>query len=291
MQTRTCVLVGLLCAACSTSVPEPNVTVSQTVKPASQTSPSGTVAGYVHTLAASRFQIGTAVYLETNDATIQRWRGSLGAFALDPTNGASMALLDASSPKGPYILDDATQAAQVQAYFVGAGIPADQVAAVKATYTVAGGGQMGAPETQPIQLQSINSVLARSINGIPVVESYAAARMTTAGDVDWEAVFWPPIDSAVVEKAVALAAKMADPTAHAAYVGKLGATIYHDGGVVIHHSTPAIHSTPVAFVSYDATTDSDSMAADRHFDENGVAFALPQETLQSAVPSTRSSKR
>jgi hypothetical protein len=79
--------------------------------------------------------------------------------------------------------------------------------------------------------------------------------------------------------------------AHAAYVAKLSAKIHHEGGVVIHHSTSAIHSTPVAFVAYDATTDSSSSAADTHFDENGVAFTLPQEALQSAVPSTRTSKK
>jgi len=196
-----------------------------------------------------------------------------------------MAVLDNTSPTGPYILDPTTQASMVQAYFVGAGLPADQVAGVGAYYQVGGGGPMtAAPVSKPIQVTSINSTLSRAINGVRVVESFAWAKMTTSGDVDMESVFWPPIDSAVVDAAVSFKAQMVDPVAHAAFLQSLGGVAYHDGGVVIHHTNAAIHSAPTAYVSYDVVTSPGSSAAARHFDQSGKDFLLPQETARGPAP-------
>ena len=102
------------------------------------------VAGYVHSVGASRFKIGQNTVLETNSPQIKRWRGSLGAFSVDPANGAAMGQLDATSPKGPYLLDEASHGAAVKEYFVGAGIPAGQIGEIQTTY-MSGmmGGRMG----------------------------------------------------------------------------------------------------------------------------------------------------
>lgn len=272
----SCLFLALGCST-TASEPESGQLPAPTVHVQAATSAS-VVPGYVHRLAVSRFKIGQAVGLEVDTATLQRWRGSYGAFALDPTNGWTMAVLNADSPTGPYILDDAVQGAQVKAYFVGAGLPQDQVGAVKATYEVGGGGLMTPPNTsQAPVLHAINTFLSRSINGIEIMESYAVARMTTTGDVDWESVFWPAIDTAVVNSAVAFAASLTGSDAHAQYLAKLPGPVIHDKGVVIHHTTSGHHGQVSAFVSYDAKVDTESSSGDRHFDVNGVEFQLPQE--------------
>jgi hypothetical protein len=241
-------------------------------------SPPSMLPGYVHSLNRSRFRIGQGTFLEVNATTQQGWRGSLGAFAVDPTNGTAMGVLNADAPAEPYILDDTEQGAKVKAYFVGAGLPSDQIAAVVATYNGVSSGPVSAPlSSTPIRLQSINSVLQRGVNGIEIVESVAWAKMTTSGDVDAEYLFWPPINMTVVKGATALAATLADPVAHAAFLAKLPGVVYKDGGVVIHHSGPSVHSVPQAYMSYDVTLDPSTTAGMRHFDASGVEFRLPQE--------------
>jgi hypothetical protein len=206
-----------------------------------------------------------------------------------------MGILDADAPIGPYILDEMLHGQLVKKYFIEAGIPAEQIRDVSATYEVIGGGPMGTkPITTPVKLHSINSILTRILNGIPVVESLAWAKMTTSGQVDSECVFWPDIDTSVVEHAVAFAKQIADPDAHAAYLAKLPGRVVQDIGVVIHHSDPSVHASPIAQVSYDVRLETqeqlsvpstaDKMGSSlrkhtstRHFDERGNEFRLPHE--------------
>ncbi len=244
---------------------------------------SATLAGYTHTLDRSRFRIGQAVSLEANIATLQRWRGSLGAFALDPTNGWSMAVLDARTPPGSYILDADAQGSKVKAYFVAAGLPADQIASVGATYNGTTEFNVSSPvESQP-QLQSINSILRRSVHGIRIAESVAWAKMTTGGDVDAEYVYWPAIDMSVVNAALSFDATMKDPKVHGDFTKGLPDKLQREDGVVIHHTMPTVHSTPTAFVSYDVVLGAEPSAAVRHFDSNWREFRLPQEQALEAT--------
>jgi hypothetical protein len=230
-------------------------------------------------------RIGTGVTVELSTAKLVRWRGSLGAFALDPNSGWAMGIVDAATPHGPYIIDEPTHRAAVKAYFINAGLPADQIGAVVADYAVRGGGSTSDSTTStPTQLYGINSVLTRVVNGIRVVESYAWARMTTAGGVDIESVFWPPIDMSVLNAAAAMQTALSDSNAHAAFLSQLPGTVHRDAGVVIHHTSSAISSPPVAYVAYDVVLDASPSANVRHFDASGVEFRLPQETL--SLPST-----
>lgn len=176
----------------------------------------------------------------------------------------------------------------VKDYFIGAGLPADQVADVQTMYFASGSGCIGEPAAPPT-LESINSLLTRAIGGVPVIESIAWAKFTTTGDVDMESVFWPPIDATVASNAAAFAATLADPTQHAAFLAKLPGTIYKERGVVIHHTDPSIHAAPTAYVSFDAQTGSQLSAAMRHFDMNGVEFHLPQEQAAAAFSYTKRS--
>jgi hypothetical protein len=265
-----CLELAVSITSC-TSVPELERTgrVAQAV--------SADVPGYVHDLSRSHFRIGQNVSLEVA-TPIQRWHGTLGTFGIDTTTNMVYASLDAQTSTGPYILDEATHATRVEAYFVGAGLPADQVGNIEATYmSGAMGGSVLASDVTP-QLESINTILRRRVSGVPVIESEAWAKMTTAGDVDMEYVFWPPIDQSIVTQAVAFASAMSDPGAHSTFIAKLpGGVAYADVGVVIHHTSPAVHAAPVAYVAYDAVVDAGHGAAARHFDVNGAEFRLPQE--------------
>jgi hypothetical protein len=279
----------LECIACVVAVssvgcgadraPEPSGTTGQALaSSAADAQASSVIPGYVHTLNASKFRIGQNPTLELSTGVLQQWRGSLGAFSTDPTNGWSMASLDSTTPRGPYIVNAATQNAAVRDYFLTAGLPADQVGPVGADFEVGGSGQANSQATFASgSVRSINSVLSRVVQGISVVESFAWAKMTTGGDVDMEAVFWPPLDGSVVNSAVNFAATMADPAMHAAYLAKLPSPPVRDGGVVIHHTDFTLHSASSAYVSYDVTLDSMSSASMRHFDVNGNEFWLPQE--------------
>jgi hypothetical protein len=216
---------------------------------------------------------------------MQRWRGSLGAFAIDPGNGSACALLDATSPTGPYNLDEASNANNVKSYFVSAGLPADQIGETQATYQSAMMGGQTAQATQtPFQLESITSIIRRRVAGVLFVESEAWATMTTSGDVDMECVFWPPIDRAVVNTAVAWAGTMTTASTHAAYAALLPGPVQQDIGVVIHHTDMSIHSAPKAFVSYDVLLGPQGHGAIHHFDQNGVEFRLPQEQAPAVSP-------
>ena len=242
---------------------------------------ASTLAGYVHSIDRSRFRIGQGTTLEVNAPTLRRWRGSLGTFAVDPTNGWSMGDLNADAPRGPYILDDTAQGTHVKAYFVAAGLPIDQVAWVGATYNVEGGGAVSDPASGIAHLESINSILRRSINGIKIIESVAWAKMTTAGDVDAEYVFWPPIDMSVVNAATAFAATIGDAAAHTAFISRLPGVVQRDDGVVIHHTSPVVHAAATAYVAYDVVLGT-TPTTERHFDVTGLEFRLPQEMTKSS---------
>ncbi len=263
--------------ACASRVAEPTDTTNQAATVASRGSGSS-VPGYAHALSKSKFRIGQNVTLELSNSKIQRSRGGLGAFAVDPGNGSAMGVLDATTATGPYILDEATHNAAVKAYFISAGIPADQVAGVHATFISTGSATVSsAPSDAPIVLESINSILTRAISGIPVIESTAWAKMRAQGDVDMEMVFWPPIDARVVDQALAFAAQLKDATAKATFQKKLPRAVLKEIGVVIHHTDTNIHTTPTAYVAYDAVIDPETTAGVRHFDVNGSPLVLPQE--------------
>ena len=115
------------------------------------------------------------------------------------------------------------------------------------------------------------------------MDSWAAASMRTAGDVDWESVYWPPIDAQVLAQAVSLSVRMNDTTAHAAFVASLPDTVRQERGVVIHLSRPGTHGAPVAYAAFDAFLGPFENSGERHFDANGVEFKLPQELEKHAA--------
>ena len=243
------------------------------------------IPGYIHSLAVSKFRIGQSPAIEVDSPTFRRWRGSLGAFAVDQSNGLAMGVLDATSSTGPYVLDTPTHEQMVQSYFISAGLPANQVGPVLTTYMVGGGGAMAATSSTGSQLTGLTSTVSRVVNGIRIMDSWAAARIKTTGDVDWESVFWPPIDGDLVAGALAFATSMADPVAHSAFMSALPGSVRSERGVVIDHTRPGQHYAPVCYVSFDVFIGPDTSSGERHFDASGTEFKLPQEIeTQSATP-------
>jgi hypothetical protein len=283
LRLALCIL-GPLAIATEPALAQPDAGTTTPTAISEKAGEGSAAAGYVHDLSRSQFKIGLNAKIEIEAPTLRRWRGSSGAWAIDPTNGRSMGILDAGAPHGPYILDEAVQAERVKAYFIKAGIPADQIQDVRATYEVLGGGPTREVISTPLQLHSINSILTRSVSGIRVVESVAWAKMTTSGDVDMEYVFWPPIDKATVDRAISLKRRVSDIAGHAAYLAGLPGTVYRDVGVVIHHTDPSVHASPTSYVAYDVTISPEGYAAVRHFDENGNEFRLPLERGQPTPP-------
>jgi len=280
LRLAPCIL-GLLFAAIDPASAQPDSGTTPTTNSGAAGKGSA-AAGYVHDLTRSQFKIGPNPTIEIDEPTLRRWRGSSGAWAIDPTNGRSMGILDAGAPHGPYILDEAVQGERVKAYFIKAGLPADQIQDVRATYEVRGGGPTRNAVSTPLQLHSINSILIRTVSGIRVAESVAWAKMTMSGDVDMEYVFWPSIDQETINRAISFKRRLSDNVGHGNYLASLPGAVYRDVGVVIHHTDPSVHAAPTSYVSYDVTTSPEGYAAMRHFDENGNEFRLPQE--QSTPP-------
>jgi hypothetical protein len=271
-----------LCA-CSTAPQEPAIATLTSTHDVPMVANVGSasvpqfVTGYVHSLAVSKFRIGDAPSLELNTSAIQRWRGSLGAFAVFP-NGFAQGVLDATTTRGPYILDTDTHNMMVRNYFLNAGVPSDQVASALTSYVSGGGGAMGPSNSSASPLQRLITTISRTINGIPVMDSWAAASMRLTGDVDWESVFWPPVSKAVAEAATALATSLADSSTHAKFIAALPDVVREERGVVIHHTRlESSSAAPTAYVSFDVFLGSDLTRGERHFDANGVEFKLPQE--------------
>ncbi|HKE59695.1 MAG TPA: hypothetical protein VKB46_23455 [Pyrinomonadaceae bacterium] len=289
---------ALLLSACwRTKVPHP---------PASgaiASDPGGT-AGYQHGLDRSKFTVGANRH-EVSEFGFVKVVGSEGTFAVDANNGLAVAITNANSPRAKstrWYTGDSTQHNQiVKDYFVGAGIPKEQVGGVHATMslsTSANGEQL--PRPQP-GVGGYQSILDRKIGEVPVVDSVAWARMNDAGEVLTEWVYWPAISAKVTADAGRMRELLSKDADKKAYLVKLPPNL-PAGTVVIRHSSATSAQPFEAFASYDvlerrtspdASTEqgpgSRAVLIVRHFDINGEERKLPQERAQLAgdYPSTK----
>jgi hypothetical protein len=84
---------SMVLSAYSIAAPQSSVSVD----PGANTPAKRVLPGYVHDLSRSRFKIGQNKAVELDTIQPRRWRGSLGAWAIDPTNNWSS---DTQSPSG-----------------------------------------------------------------------------------------------------------------------------------------------------------------------------------------------
>ena len=134
------VLLGC-CAACSTAPPEPGHRERPQITANAVTASTG-VSGYQHTLTRSRFDPGPKPRAYTQYGW-SKTNGPDGIFSVSVDNHAARAISHPSSPalqEGPYGSSLQEHNDHVLAYFVGCGIPRDQIARVDGSPEVETGG-------------------------------------------------------------------------------------------------------------------------------------------------------
>lgn len=121
------------------------------------------------------------------------------------------------------------------------------------------------------------SHLGRAVDGIPVAESTAWARINDDGDVVSEEVRWPSIPASVVAEAKAVSHLVEDEGARAALHRLIG--LPGTGRVVIHHPTWSGGPSFTPFASYDVVDAPggvvDARARTRHFRRDGSEITVP----------------
>jgi hypothetical protein len=245
-------------------------------------------AGFKHMANNSRFSLGAnpSPKLEFG---LSKLVGSDGVFATVPETGWVLAIPNAHAPSR--LADPLTRSPEVHNkavvdYFVGAGLPANQVGTVNAHASVQGSGS--GPLAGPLpngEFAGYTSVITRVVAGVPVPDSFAWARFNINGVVVEEQVYWPTVPNNVVQEAKALVAMLADPTRNAAFARKLPANLVL-GQVVIRHSAGSYRAAFESVASYDVTQPG-QMGRVRHFDRNAAEFAMVSEAEPAPPAATR----
>jgi len=268
------VVILTCCAACSSTPAEPGGG-ERAQTPQNEVTASADVPGYQHTLAHSRFDVGPNPR-EYAEYGWSKTNGPDGIFSVNLDNHAARAIPHPSSPAlqaGPYGSSLQEHNDHVLAYFVGCGIPRDQIASVDGSPEVETGGSPSDTTSSSFKLVSYTSSLVRAADGIPVVDSVAWARFNATDQVVRETVYWPAIPGQVLADAEALRTKLSDPTALAAFQAHLPAGATGSRVVIRHRGMDNHNGSFGAAAVYDVI---DGQVV-RHFDANGQEEQLPWE--------------
>jgi hypothetical protein len=285
---------GLSLSACSSAPQEPLSTpyVQAAVQIESAQVAVSQVAGYVHQLATSHFDVGASAS-DLDEFKMHKVVGASGTFAT-LSSGLAIALSDAKAPvrqRGPLSGGAAAHNAAVQNYFTQAGIPVDQIAAVK-DFGVMGAGGQGGTSTGQLSgtIQYWNSMITRQINGIPVPDSFAWAHLNEDGAVVEESVYWPPIPTAVVQQAMSYASQLSTSAALASYRTAINQA--NEGVVCIRHSPGEWPNSLVVQAVYDVVADVTlGMPKTLHFDVNANHVTLPFDAPGAWGPEAAASSK
>jgi len=284
---RALPLLALMLTGCISSAPTEWRT--QGTIPA----PPGGAAGYQHG------PEHTKVVLGDHRKTVARYGylkavGDHGTLATNIATGGTFAAA-APSSSGAHLPPFGTEYGDhdrfVKDYFVKLGLPVEQVASVHAmTMLEAQGPSTEVGKTIP-QITAYYSALQRTVEGVPVADSFAWARVNSRGEVVQEGVYWPAIPADVVKQVHQFRELMADPRRQQEFKSRLGVS-GGEGAVVIRHSSAALNEGFESFVSYDVSLHVPASTSEqktpepgttvtvvRHFDVNGTERFLPQERL------------
>lgn len=206
-------LVVSLCTACGASVDEPAPPTARLQQAASAA--ADFYPGYIHNAENSSFDptstadlglpLATTVAVRSyTELGFERVEGPRGISSHNPQTGFAGAtpsadVLRVVKPFGATLEEHHSK---VREYFVGAGLPSDQIRTVSGGAQVEEIGAVGDPAriTRPV---SYTSVITRSILGVPVYGSGAVASLADSGQAISEAVFWPSIPTGPVTEAAA----------------------------------------------------------------------------------------
>ena len=212
--------------------------------------------GAAYDVAKSRFAFGSPPVRDVANG-FKRWVGDHGVVAIE-VSGGEIGSLNGGAPEASlpdWSSDPAALEAHVSAYFASFGVPSCQTPSAQVL-----GGSGGRTVSLP-----------RTVDGIPVSESLAYARLDDQDQSTSEGFYWPTIPADVVTAARALHDKLADPTRLAAYKAKLPADAQGDGGVVVHHTSSSSTTPFAAAATYDVvmTVGVLGMPAELSFDADG----------------------
>jgi hypothetical protein len=232
--------------------------------------------------------------------------GSEGTFAIDLRNGLVIAIQAGGVNKGEAttgaatapssVVDPKKHNENVVAYFVGAGVPRDQIGGVHANTYLSSSGSTTDERPAPVKVDGYASILERKIEKYPVVDSVAWARMDAQSKVVSESVYWPAIPAKVLADARRLDGLIGGTNTE--FQRKLPAGL-PTGRVTIRHSSAMEEGPFEAYATYDVMERKESPLADRsqgdmrtvsvvvrHFDVDGTEVRLPQErrTMGSDFP-------
>ena len=248
--------------------------------------------GYTHLLSNSRFAMGTDQVSRT-EFGMDKVVGSEGTFATFPLTGMILAVPNANASSkqvARYPGSGADHNSAVLAYFVGAGLPQDQVGSVDVHSRVSGSIQADAPlTTSTPQLVAYTAYVTRQVGGVKIVDSYAWARLNSNGDVVTESVYWPEIPASVVNDAASFAAVFMDPSATASFYASLPADVEaRTGTLYVHHTSGYWTGAFEAVTTFDMVEPSGRL---RHFTQAGTEYRLAAEDPNGYGPSTNTPKR
>jgi hypothetical protein len=278
---------ALKAAACATIALVVAIGCSQSTTPdgaqariSEQALATDTVPGYTHTLPRSRFALG-GNRSEKTEVGLQKTIGDNGVFATLVTSGWTMAIPNGNAPTrlvAPLSASADVHNQAVKDYFASCGIPLSQIGSVVAHGSVYG--TMGPQDTSgppPMHFANYSSVLSRSVDGVPIADSFAWAIINADNDVVEEAVYWPAIPKSVVDDAAAFQTMLTDPTRGAGFLNALPKS-FPPGQVVVHH-TPCVGGPAEAVATYDVLDRGTvGMARQRHFASTGQEVILASES-------------
>jgi hypothetical protein len=301
---QTLSLALLTLAACGPALAQ---TAPPAPGPAVIAPDDGGAPGYQHSIERSRFVLGGTASIaarRVEENGFSKAIGENGVVAVDRRNGLFIAVENGGGDKekaAPQlegkapVMDPDRHNGQVAEYFRGAGVPKEQIGGVHATTYLSSHGSVKDERPAAPKIDGYASVLERKIDGVPVVDSVAWARLNERGEVISEWVYWPAIPA----KAIADAKKMLENAAKPDFMARLPAGL-PAGRVVIRHTSATSQAPFEAFASYDvverratpAPTEKNLSVAPsgvailRHFDAEGAEQRLPQEKLDlsSAYP-------
>jgi hypothetical protein len=295
MKLTIVILATALCAGgCATPVriPDPPSGVIAAA--------DGGVPGYQHGNDRSHFSSGARTR-RVIEHGYSKLVGDEGTLAIDQINGSAYGVPKANSQSqklAPYGKSAADHDAFVREYFSKNGIPADQIGAAQGRTLLEVTGRSDEQERPTPKVTGYYTVLQRIVDGTPVTDSFAWARVNVDGQIVEEAVYWPAISADVVANLKQLRDTVSDPKRR----HELAVRIPVDASnarLAIRHSAASSHDPFEAFASidvlvkvmspgaqqplnYDSTTAPvvSEVGYVRHFDIEGKEMFLPQERFR-----------
>jgi hypothetical protein len=241
--------------------------------------------GYTHLPQNSKFRIGD-FKAEQSESGLRKLIGSEGVFAVDERNGSALGVPNADAPvlrKKPLTLSAELHNERVVAYFKAAGLPAEQVSGVHATASMVRAAEPVGEATESVsgrrgELEGFQSVLERTIDGVPISDSFAWARFTEDDEVAWENVHWPPIPREAIEAAHAMQLALDNRGMRDRLAGVIGIEDSSALRVTIRHSSFSVEGPVATLVGIDAVIEgAKGKARVAHFDLEGRELSLPPD--------------